>query len=404
MSRSATTQRAARRGLLDLARGHPSDDLLPLTAVRRAAASRLAGDDASPLQYGAERGDGGFRRRLADFLARQTGERPDPERLLVTAGASQALDLACSLLTRHGDVVLVEEPSYHLALSVFRDHGLEAVGVAGDANGMRPEALEAVLAEDRRAARAKLLYLVPAFGNPSGACLAPDRYPRIVETALRHGVQVVSDEVYRLLAFDGAPPPGLGTHAGDAVLSLQSFSKILAPGLRLGWIEAPEPLLDRIERGGLLQSGGGLAPLTAAIVGELLEGGVADAHLARLRHVYRERAAALEAALRHAIPEAELATPRGGYFLWARVPDLDAEASLPVAEAAGVSFAPGPRFSSRGGSTDRIRLSFAHHARESLREAAHRLARALAQARALQSGRRAPAVDAPGVAAPQEEP
>jgi DNA-binding transcriptional MocR family regulator len=390
----AASPPSGRPDTIDLARGHPSDDLLPLAALREAAGTALRGDP-SLLQYGPERGTERFRERLAAFLREAGADAPDPARLLITSGASQALDLACTLQARPGDVVLVEDPSYHLALRVFADHGLEVVGVEGDADGVRPDALAAVLARADVARRAKLLYLVPPFGNPTGTTLAAGRAAEVVDLAGRHGLTLLSDEVYRLLAFDGAPPPGLAAPDRPHVLALQSFSKVLAPGLRLGWIEGDPARLDRIEAGGLLQSGGGLAPLAEALVGELLASGEAARHLARLRRVYAQRAAALTEELAEALadeaPAARLATPRGGYFVWLRLPGLDADALLEEARRAGVSFAPGRRFRPDGRPDDHLRLSFAHHPEERLRDAARRLAGAVARARGLQSDRRPPA-------------
>lgn len=389
---------------IDLARGHPSDDLLPLDALREAAAGRLRGGPAL-LQYGAERGTRLFRERLAELLREVGGAASDPARLLVTSGASQALDLLCTLHARPGDVVLVEDPSYHLALRIFADHGLEVRGVEGDAQGVRLDALEAALARRDVAGRAKLLYLVPRFGNPTGATLDAGRAEAVADIAARSGLTVLSDEVYRLLGFGGDAPPSLATPQRPHVLALQSFSKVLAPGLRLGWIEGDAERLDAVEAAGLLQSGGGLAPLSEALVGELLASGEALRHLERLRRVYEARAAALAEALAAELPEARFGPADGGYFIWACLPGLDTDALLDVAESAGVRFAPGRRFRPDGRSDDHLRLSFSYEPPERLREAVRRLAAAVASARALQSDRRDPAPRrVPGARPPKEEP
>ena len=391
-------------GGIDLALGHPGVDLLPLDALRAAAAGGLAGEP-SLLQYGAERGSPAFRKRLAELLRRVGGQSDDPARLLVTSGASQALDLLCTLHARAGDVVLVEDPSYHLALRIFADHGLEVVGLEGDAHGVRPDALEAALARPEVADRARLLYLVPRFGNPTGASLGAGRAAQVSEIAARAGLTVLSDEVYRLLGFGGDAPPSLATPDRPHVLALQSFSKVLAPGLRLGWIEGDPARLDVVEASGLLQSGGGLAPLSEALVGELLASGEAVRHLERLRRVYEARAAALTDALAAELPEARFGRPQGGYFVWVHLPGLDADGLLDVAAPAGVRFAPGRRFRPDGRPDDHLRLSFSHHPPERLREAVRRLAAAVASARALQSDRRDPAPRrAPGARPPKEEP
>lgn len=391
-------------GTIDLARGHPSDDLLPLDALREAAAGGLR-NGPSLLQYGAERGTRRFRERLAAFLSPLGGHGGDPDRTLVTSGASQALDLLCTLYAQPGDIVLVEDPSYHLALRIFADHGLEVRGVDGDAHGVRPEALEAALARPEVADRARLLYLVPRFGNPTGATLDVERATAVIDRAGHAGVTVLADEVYRLLGFGGDAPPSLATPERPHVLALQSFSKVLAPGLRLGWIEGDAERLDAVEACGLLQSGGGLAPLSEALVGEMLASGEALRHLERLRGVYETRAAALTDALATELPEARFASPDGGYFVWAHLPGVDADALLDVAERAGMRFAPGRRFRPDGRPDDHLRLSFSHHPPERLREAVRRLAGAVASVRALQSDRRDPAPRrAPGARPPKEEP
>lgn len=359
---------------IDLRVGHPGADLLPFEELRVASAAALAREDAMTLQYGDEQGSAAFREELARFVTRH-GAPAEPDGLLVTAGISQSLDLLCTLTASTGDVVLVEEPSYHLAKLIFRDHGLRQVGVAADEHGLLPEALEEALAQEPRA---KLLYLVPTYGNPSGEPLARSRYERIVELAEAHGLLVLSDEVYRLLDFGGRPPASLASLRSERVVALNSFSKILAPGLRLGWLDGPAWLLGLVEGSGMVQSGGGLNPFVASVVREALASGAADAYLERLRATYRERAQALSRALERAFGRAAVAAefevPRGGYFVWLRLPGTDAEALLPAAHAHGVGYAPGPLFSAAGAQRDRYRLSFAYHEAPELEMGAARLA------------------------------
>lgn len=371
MVKPVSLQARGHSDLIDFARGHPSEDLLPLGLLREAARSRLAGNDISPLQYGPEQGDAGFRELLAGVLEEETGTHVDPSRLFVTSGASQALDLICTLYTKSGDTVLVGEPTYHLALELFANHGLLVKGVDSDGEGPRLEALEDALGRWKPA----LLYLVPSFGNPTGTTLAPERREKLLELVRRHQLLVVADEVYRLLNFKGSPPAGLASEDNEQVVALNSFSKILAPGLRLGWIEGPSGVLDRIEQSGLLQSGGGLNPFVAALVSELLGSGALTEHLGALREAYAVRAAALAGALRQEMPTVRFNTPAGGYFIWAQVPGTDSAALQPQAHDLGVSYAPGERFSSRSGLKDHYRLAFAHYSPAELEEGVARLAR-----------------------------
>ncbi len=368
-----TTQSEVSADRIDLALGHPSPALLPLELLRQAAARRLRQKDRSCLQYGYEQGDLRFRTQLARFLSRGYASEVSPEELFVSGGVSQALDLICSLFTRPGDRVLVEEPSYFLALRIFADHGLRAEGLATDRHGLLPEALQ----ESLRKTRPAMLYTVPTHHNPAGTTLPSDRRERILELCREHGVLLVADEVYHLLTFAAAPPPAFGSFAGrGGVLSLGSFSKILAPGLRLGWIQAAAPLLRRLATCGFLDSGGGLAPFTSAVVGSLLERGAQDAHLRKLCGIYGSRARALAAGCSKLLGFAG-EPPAGGFFYWVRLPGLaDSEALLPEARAAGVTFAPGSRFSTLGGQREFLRLSFSYYEQRQLEEGVARLAEA----------------------------
>lgn len=382
---TSSPQRRAAPGVLDLGIGHPDPRLLPATLLE-AAASRALQDPEGALQYGAERGPAGLLEGLASFLTHQTGVTTPAERLMVTAGTSQALDLICTVFTEPGDVVLVEEPTYFLARGIFEDHGLEVVGVPVDRGGVDLELLD-VAAWKRRPA---LFYTIPFFQNPSGVSLAPARRRGLLDVARKRDLLVVSDEAYQLLAYASAPPPALAEDDAP-VLSLGSFSKILAPGLRLGWVQGPPDRVDRLARSGVVQSGGGLNPFASAVVADLIENEGLTDWVATLRDRYRERGEALVAALLghadgryevasagvDAAPEARVA---GGYFAWVRAPDLDMAGALPVFQAAGVAYQPGERFSSRGALAEYARLCFAYYDEAQLREAAQRFARALGAA------------------------
>ncbi|ADI14536.1 PLP-dependent aminotransferase family protein [Truepera radiovictrix] len=371
---AVTVSGAPRAGVLELSRGHPSADLLPRALLARMRAA-LEAADVSPLQYGAEAGDARLREAVAAFLAAEAatpeGARPRPERLFITAGASQALALLCTLFTRAGDRVLVEDPTYHLALAVFRDHRLQVVSLPpGEA---RLEGLEAALARFRP----KLVYLVPSFANPTGETLDASQRERLLEACARSGALLVADEVYRLLGFAGAPPPTLAREGAERVVSLGSFSKILAPGLRLGWLEADPALCARLERSGLLRSGGGLNPFVGALTYPFVAEGALREHLQGLRRALAERAAVLGAALRGALPAARCSDPDGGYFVWLELPGQSSAAARARAQRCGVDYLPGPHFSPTGAFGSALRLSFAPYPPALLREAAERLAAAL---------------------------
>jgi DNA-binding transcriptional MocR family regulator len=373
------TQSHAVPDVIDFGLGHPARDLLPLEVMAETAQRTFAQGDPDFLQYGLEQGNPYFRAALAAFLGAAYGAPVAPASLFVSNGVSQALDLLCTLFTQPGDVVLVEEPSYFLALRIFADHGLRAVSVAMDGDGLLPEAVK----EAARLHRPRLLYTIPTHQNPTGATLAGDRRARLLELSREHGFLIVADEVYHLLSYGSPPPPPFAAWAASgSVLALGSFSKILAPGLRLGWVQAAPERVQRLVGSGLLDSGGGLNPFTSAIVGSALETGLQARHLARLREVYRRRVAALDTALRaHLGGVASWAVPNGGYFFWLRLPEgMDAERLAPHAAAHKVGFRAGARFSSCDGLHEYVRLSFAYYAEEELAEGAARLGRALRDA------------------------
>lgn len=364
---------------IDFGNGQPSLSLLPTAALRTAADHFLAPQDASWLQYGADQGEEPFREALAAFLTRRYAAPVAASQLMTTSGNSQALDLICTRFTKPGDTIFVEEPTYFLALDVFRDHGLHVVGIPIDAQGMRLGALRDALA----AHRPVLLYTIPSFQNPTGITLAAERRVPLLEACAAHDVLVVADEVYQLLDFGHAPPPSLATFDSAArVLSLGSFSKICAPGLRLGWIHGAPALLDTLMASGLVQSGGGLNPFTSGVVRSLLTLGLADTGLDALKRVYAERSAVLCDALRRAMPDVHFIAPEGGYFVWVELPAGEsATALLPFARAEGVTFHPGTRFVTRDRFDDALRLSFAHYDGPALVEGVQRLARARAAGR-----------------------
>ena len=295
-----TSQTYIPEGMIDLGVGDPDFSLLPLDMLRRAAEACFAKNDPTFLQYGAEQGDGYFRMALAEFLGRGYGFPVDPDNLFVTNGISNALDLICAHFTRPGDTIFVEEPTYFLALRIFADHDLRIVPIQTDEDGLVIEALEEKLAEFQP----KFLYIVPTFQNPGGHTLSQERRDRLVQLSQEHDFIIVADEVYHFLNYSDQQVKPFAAYTDlETVISLSSFSKILAPGLRLGWMQAHPNKIKRLVTSGLLDSGGGLNPFTSAIVRDLIEAGDLEQNIARLIAAYRSRLIAMEAALRR-----ELAT------------------------------------------------------------------------------------------------
>jgi DNA-binding transcriptional MocR family regulator len=357
--------------VIDLGAGNPSLSVLPLDLIHEAAKVALSKNDTSFLQYGVEQGNGYLRESLANFLTSGYGFPVDAENLFITSGISNALDLLCTLFTREGDTIFVEEPTYFLALRIFRDHHLTIVPIATDEHGLIPASLEGRLAS----ATPKFLYLVPTFQNPSGHTLSQERREQILQLAERHNFLIAADEVYQLLNFAGKPPTSFGAYVdSERVLSLGSFSKILAPGLRLGWIQAHPKLIGRFTASGLLDSGGGLNPFTSAIVREVVESGALEKHIRGLTSRYADQAKTMDEALRRHLPQATYAIPDGGYFVWLRFPESVNTSELRKrAPSFNVDFRPGALFSSNSGMKNFMRVCFVFYGSDQIEEGVQRL-------------------------------
>lgn len=375
MTALRTAQVSTSADVINFGIGQPDMRILPVKIMEQAAAHRLGRYDPAVLNYGVEPGDGYFRQALAAFLSEGYGEAVDLSQLLVTAGASQALDIICTLFTQAGDTIFVEEPSYFLALRIFEDHRLNVVSLPMDEDGLIVEAVEEALAHHRP----KFLYTIPTFHNPSAVTLSPARRARLVELSQAHDFLIVADEVYHLLHYTAAPPRPLAHYiATDTVLSVGSFSKILAPGLRLGWIQTGPVLWQKIAECGLIDSGGGLNHFTSTIVRSVLELGLQTQYLAQLKKTYGGRVAAMHGALQENLPEAEYIRPDGGFFFWLKLPEnIDTVRLFEQAAAHKVGFQIGPKFSSQDGLKNCLRLSFAFYDEAAIADGINRLAQVI---------------------------
>jgi DNA-binding transcriptional MocR family regulator len=359
---------------IDLGRGDPQFELLPLEMLRDAAAHRLGRGEREFLQYGAEQGDGYFRAALAKFLTPRYGFPVSHDDLLITAGISSALDLLCTLFTKPGDTIFVEEPSYFLALKIFADHGLRAASIRTDEAGLAVDDLIHALSQ----ATPKFLYLIPTFQNPSGHTLPSERRRQLIELAQKHGFLIITDEVYQFLAYTQAPPRSFAAHIDSGhVIAMNSFSKILAPGLRLGWLHAHPTIIQRITACGLLDSGGGLNPFTSAIVRGLIENGDLDRNIETLVQTYSKRVQAMDRLLRAHLPSAEFSTPHGGYFFWLRLPGVDTQELRKKAQNHQVGLRQGLLFSSQNGLRDYSRLSVSFYDVDEIEQGILRLKKCL---------------------------
>jgi len=283
------------------------------------------------------------------------------------------LDLLCTLFARPGDTIFVEEPSYFLALRIFADHHLKIISLPMDSDGLNIEALEKNLIGHSPV----FLYTIPTFHNPSSVTLEAERRKQLVELSRKHNFLIIADEVYHLLNYGSEPPPPMASFIdSNTVLSLGSFSKILAPGLRLGWVHTGPKLLQNIVDCGLLDSGGGLNPFTSALVRSTIEMGLQQTQLATLKTTYAERKVALSNALREYLPDTvRFVEPDGGFFIWLVFPEgVDTEQMRVEALRKNVGYLPGVKFSSRNGLKNCARLSFSYFDIPELKEGARRLA------------------------------
>ncbi|MFD3541173.1 PLP-dependent aminotransferase family protein [Streptomyces sp. NPDC058662] len=370
-----------RPGIISFAGGLPAPELFDSEGLRAAYDAAFATSARRALQYSTTEGAPELRAAVA-ARATARGLATDADDIVITSGSQQALTLITSTLVEPGDVVLVENPTYLAALQCFRLAGARVVPAPCDARGIIPEALAELVARERP----KLLYTVPTFQNPTGRTLPTGRRAAVAATAARLGLWLVEDDPYGELRYEGRDLPWLAAHPGaeDRTALLGSFSKVMAPGLRLGWLRAPAAL----RRAAVVAKQA--ADLHTSTVDQLaaahyLRTVDLDAHIATVRTAYRARRDALHAALGRALPAGcEWNLPEGGMFLWARLPEgHDATVLLRSAVAHGVAFVPGAPFFATAPDPRALRLSFTTHTPAEITEGATRLAKALAAGAAL---------------------
>jgi 2-aminoadipate transaminase len=338
-------------GIVSLAGGLPAADGFPVAAMAEATARVYRDRGREALQYAASEGYGPLREWIATRLAAQ-GLDADPARILVTTGSQQGLDLVGKVMIDPGSRVAVESPTYLGALQAFNAYEPEFVAVDGDDQGPRPEGLAAV-------AGARFIYLLPNFQNPSGRCLSDERRRALAAAAASAGLPIVEDNPYGDLWYDQPPPAPVSAHAGDNAVYLGSFSKVLAPGLRLGWMLAPRALFPKLlqaKQAADLHTPG----FNQRIVYEVVKDGFLEQHVPTIRARYAAHRDAMRAALETHLPAGcRWQVPSGGMFFWIELPaGLDATALLPAAVAAGVAYVPGAPFFADGGHANTLRLSF----------------------------------------------
>ncbi len=348
-----------RPGILNFAGGLPSPETFPVDAMRAACARVLAEDSpvARPsLQYAASEGLPELRQWVAAELGRQ-GARVAPEQVLITTGSQQGLDLLAKTLLDAGSRVLVETPTYLGALQAFAPMQPRFDSVTSDEGGLTAQGLREKLQNEERP---RFVYLLPNFQNPSGRMQDEARRQQLIAVCREHGLPIVEDNPYGELWYDAPPPAPLLARWPEGVLYLGSFSKILAPGLRLGYVIAPPglyPKLLQAKQAADLHTPG----FNQRVVAEVIRDGFLDRHVPTIRARYKVQRDAMLAALARELGPAgaEWTRPRGGMFVWVRLPEgLDAQALLPAAVEAGMAFVPGAPFFAGQPDPRTLRLSF----------------------------------------------
>ena len=358
--------------IINLGLGRPSLSLLPLSDIERSINRVFHKKDASFLQYGPVVGDEYSRLILARFLSEMYEKCVTPECFSITNGISQGIDLACTLFTGRHDTIFVEEPTYNYALDIFKDHHLNVIEIPVDADGIIIKSLKEML----RVYNPAFLYMIPAFHNPTSVCLAKDRKEKLISLSKKHNFYILSDEAYQLLNFNSqALLPFACSEGSENILSFGSFSKICAPGLRLGWVQAQPFILNRFSQAGVVQSSGCLNPFAAGIITSFIESGYQKKNLVKLKAEYKKRAFSLYEALEKFLKDkARFSKTSGGFFIWVTLDeDADTEELLEKAREKGVLFQPGSKFSHRGKFKNCLRLCFSYYDEEKLVEGVRRL-------------------------------
>ena len=360
----ASVQAAGPPGTISFIYGLPDPVTFPVEDLRQAAQRTLQERPELALQYGPEQGYGPLIDHLRDKMAREEDLGLERPQIMLTGGSAPALDHLCTLFARPGDIVLVEAPTYHETLQLFRDHGLRPLQVATDHDGLRLDALAGRLESlAKRGERARFLYLIPNYQNPSGITLAAGRRRPVLDLAARYDLLVIEDDVYRDLAYDGRVPASLfALDGGRRVLRIGSFSKILAPGLRMGWLMGPVGLIERLIGSGLRCMSGGANPLVANVLAGYCRQGLLEPHIDHLRGVYSERRDVMLAALEAHMPQGVGWTrPGGGFFVWLTLPEpLRAAQVAAQAREAGLLIPVGDPFFAEAPTGQHLRLAFSY--------------------------------------------
>jgi 2-aminoadipate transaminase len=371
-------------GIISFAGGFPDPAMFDVDGIREAVNAALVQEPGAALQYGATEGYNPLREQLAAFMASKGCTDVASEQMIVTTGSQQGLDLLGKTLINPGDKVIVEGPTFLATIQCFRLYGAQLISAPVDGDGVQTDALEALIAEHHP----KFVYLIPTFGNPSGALLSLERRKRVLELAVKYQTLIVEDDPYGDLYFNAAPPPSLlALSAGvpgsrELLAHCGSLSKVLSPGLRVGWMIAQPELLAKATMCKQF-SDAHTSTFAQATAAQYLKAGRMPATLDHVRKVYAERALTMGNALRRELGDAiSFVQPQGGLFVWARLTGAGGK----VADGAtfakraidkGVAFVPGAPFYANNPDLATLRLSFATAPVDKIEDGVTRLGQAL---------------------------
>ena len=371
-------------GIISFAGGFPDSAMFDVEGIREASAQALSKEPGAALQYGATEGYNPLREQLALFMASKGVKNINAEGLIVTTGSQQALDLVAKTLLNPNDIALVEAPTFLATIQCFRLYGPKVIGVPIDAHGVQVDKLEAMIQQHKP----KLVYIIPTFGNPSGALLTQERRLKILQLAVQYQTIVVEDDPYGDLYFGEAPPPSMLALSDqvpgsrDWLVHCGSLSKVLSPGLRVGWMVAPPALLARATMCKQF-SDAHTSTFAQATAAQYLLSGRMPTTLDTVRRVYAQRAQAMDKALQRELGDAlSYTAPQGGLFFWANLTGAngavhDGNAFAKSAIEKGVAFVPGAPFFANDPDLSSIRLSFATADLAKIEEGIARLGQAL---------------------------
>lgn len=363
----------SRPEVVSLAGGMPYVHALPKDLISRSFETLMADRGDLAIQYSGGQGDLKLRDQVRELMALE-GIKSSVEDIVMTTGSQHGLDLISGLFLDKGDVVLAEGPSYVGAIGIFRHYEAHIEHVETDHDGIQPEALKETIARLKTQGRKiKFLYLVPNFANPSGVTLADKRRAKIVEICRRNKILILEDNPYGLLYFDKKVPDALRS-IDDNVVYLGSFSKILAPGFRVGYVLAPPAIREKLV---LAQESAILCPsmFSQSMISEYLSNSDWQGQIDTFRGVYRERRDAALEAMAEYLPKLSTTQPDGGFYLWITLPDgIDSKAMLPLAVKELVAYTPGTAFYGDGTGQNKLRVCYSFPTPENIKVGIKRLA------------------------------